>query len=269
VTDGPSGRRTSTPNVEGMRTGGTQGHPSRAPQPSSHPSPHPHPFPFSGSGRVPAGCPSRGQAATPWAPSARDARVAKGERTKRMLVEALVDLIDGGEAHPTTKQTAHRAGVSVRLVYHHFGGVHGLLLAAMALQSERHRYLLFSIPPRGPPELRIKALCRQRRLYFEEMTPVYRLAHARAYAEADLSVLLGEDRSVLRSQLAHTLHPELRARGAAAPELLDALEQATGWDAWRALRDGLDHSAPSAERVMAFTAGSMVGSPPGRSAGVH
>ena len=195
--------------------------------------------------------------------------MAKGERTRRVLVEALVDLVDGGETHPTTKQTANRAGVSVRLVYHHFGGVHGLLLAAIALQSDRHRYLLFSIPPRGPPELRIKALCRQRRLYFEEMTPVYRVAHARPYADVDLSVLLGDDRTVLRSQLAHTLDPELRARGAAAPDLLDALEQATGWDAWRALRDGLDHSAPSAERVMAFTAGSMVGSPPGRTADAH
>jgi AcrR family transcriptional regulator len=195
--------------------------------------------------------------------------VAKGERTRRVLVEALVELIDEGEAHPTTKQTAHQAGVSVRIVYHHFGGVNGLLLAAIALQSERHRYLLFTIPPRGPPELRIKALCRQRRLYFEEMTPIYRVAHARAYADVDLSVLLGDDRTVLRSQLAHTLDPELQARGVAAPELLDALEQATGWDAWRALRDGLDHSAPSAERVMAFTAGSMVGSPPGRSAEAH
>lgn len=185
------------------------------------------------------------------------------------MVEALVDLIDEGGTHPTTKQAAHRAGVSVRLVYHHFGGVNGLLLAAVALQSERHRYLLFSIPPRGPAELRIKALCRQRRLYFEEMTPVYRVAHARAYAEADLSALLSDDRTVLRSQLAHTLDPELQARGAAATQLLDALEQATGWDAWRALRDGKAHSAPSAERIMAFTVASMLGSPPSRSVAAH
>ena len=56
--------------------------------------------------------------------------MAKGERTRRVVVEALVELIDEGEHHPTTRKVADRAGVSVRLVYHHFGGIHGLLLAA-------------------------------------------------------------------------------------------------------------------------------------------
>ena len=190
----------------------------------------------------------------PWAPSARDSRVAKGERTRRLVVEALVELIDEGEDHPTTRKVAHRARVSVRLIYHHFGGIHGLLLAAVAYQSERHRDLLFTIPPRGPPELRIKALCRQRRLYFEEMTPFYRAAHSRAHLEAGLDALFADDRTILRRQLAHTLDPELGPLQSAAPELLDALEQATGWDAWRSLRDGGNHSAPSAERVIAFTA---------------
>jgi AcrR family transcriptional regulator len=202
---------------------------------------------------------SPGAAAPAWAPSARDARTARGERTRRVLVEALVDLIDGGEAQPTTQQAADRAGVSVRLVYHHFGGVHGLLLAAVALQSERHRHLLFAIPPRGPPALRIKALCRQRRLYFEEITPVYRVARARAANGAGLDDLLAADRSALRGRLAVTLAPELEASGGASTDVLDALEQATGWDAWRALRDVRGHTAPSAERAMAFTASCLIG----------
>jgi AcrR family transcriptional regulator len=184
--------------------------------------------------------------------------VAKGEQTRRAVITSLVDLIDEGETHPTTRMVAHRAGVSVRLIYHHFGGVHRLLLDAVAYQSARHRSLLFTIPPRGPPELRIKALCRQRRLYFEGMTPVYRVAHSRAHQGAGLDALLAADRTVLRSQLAHTLEPELTAHRRVAPELLDALEQATGWDAWRSLRDGRGHSAPSAERVIAFTAGCLL-----------
>jgi AcrR family transcriptional regulator len=184
--------------------------------------------------------------------------VAKGERTRRAVVEALVELIGEGDNRPTTRKAAHRAGVSVRLIYHHFGGVHGLLLAAVAHQSERHRDLLFTIPPRGPPELRVKALCRQRRLYFEEMTPVYRAAHSRAHLEAGLDALFADDRTILRRQLAHTLDPELAPLQGAAPQLLDALEQATGWDTWRSLRDGGNHSAPSAERVIAFTAACLL-----------
>ena len=230
-----------------MRAGGTQGH-------------HSH-IPYAGSGGTRATAPVRTSVPThqPWTSSVRDARTAKGEQTRRLVVEALVDLIDDGGTHPTAKRVAQRAGVSVRLVYHHFVGVHGLLLAAVALQSERHRHLLFAIPPRGPPELRIKALCRQRRLYFEELTPVYRVAHDRAHAEGGLDALLAGDRTVLRNQLAYTLGPELAARGSGGPELLDALEQATGWHAWRALRDVRDNSAPVAERAMAFVAERLLG----------
>jgi AcrR family transcriptional regulator len=239
MTDGPSGGITVARSVGYMTSGGFPGHPVDT-RPTGPP-------------RKPVG--HRG---APWTPSADDSRVAKGEQTRRSVIASLVDLVDEGETHPTTRKVAHRAGVSVRLIYHHFGGLHGLLLAAVAYQSERHRNLLFAIPPRGPPELRIKALCRQRRLYFEEMTPVYRVAHSRAHLGAGLDALVAADRAILRSQLAHTLSPELTAQQRTAPELLDALEQATGWDTWRSLRDGRDHSAPSAERVIAFTAGCLL-----------
>ena len=83
------------------------------------------------------------------------------------------------------------------------------------------------------------------------------MALARARGEAGLDVLLGDDRAALREQLARTLAPELASRKEGAPELLDALELATGWDAWRALR-GAARTAPSAERVMALTATSLL-----------
>jgi AcrR family transcriptional regulator len=189
--------------------------------------------------------------------------VAKGQQTRLLLAEALVGLVDGGVAWPTIRQVAARAGVSVRLVFHHFRGTEGLVVAAVSLQSERHRGVLFAIPPRGPPELRVRALCRQRRLYFEELTPVYRMAQARmglrANAGAALGELLAEDRARLRRQLADTLAPEIGARGAQSAVLLDALEAATGWEAWRALRDVRRLTPAAAERAMAFTAGSLLG----------
>ena len=150
----------------------------------------------------------------------------------------------------------------MRVVFHHFRGTEGLVVAALSLLSERHRGVLFAIPPRGPPELRIRALCRQRRLYFDELTPVYRLAESLVLSRADsgvaLAELLAEDRARLRHQLAGTLAPELGTRGAQSALLLDAIEQATGWEAWRALRDGRRLTPAAAERAMAFTAGSLL-----------
>ncbi len=175
-----------------------------------------------------------------------------------MLLEALVALVEEGAARPTVPAVAARAGVSVRIVYHHFAGVQQLLDDAVALQSERHRGLLFPIPPRGPPELRISALCRQRRMYFEEMTPILRLTLLRSAGGTGAGGPPAADRAALRDQLAHTLGPELASRGVRSDELLDALEHVTGWDAWRGLRDSGAHTAPSAERVMAMTAAGLL-----------
>ena len=186
-----------------------------------------------------------------------DGRVARGEETRRLLVDALVTLVDGGAHAPTNREVADRAGVSVRLVFHHFLGTQGLVVAAVAHQSERHRSILFAVPPRGPLDLRVRALCRQRRLYFEAVAPMIRLAHARADAPA-LQGLLADERARLRHQLAGTLAPEVAARGVEAEALLDALEQATGWESWRALRDVRGHTPAGAERAMAFTTGHLL-----------
>ena len=82
------------------------------------------------------------------------------------------------------------------------------------------------------------------------MTPVYRVAHARAHAADGLRQLLAADKAILRQQLATTLGPEIEAGGDEAEELLDLLEQVTGWESWCSLREARRHTAPSAERAM-------------------
>jgi AcrR family transcriptional regulator len=185
--------------------------------------------------------------------------VARGRRTRRLLVEALLELVDEGATAPTIPQIADRAGVSVRLVFHRFDGRDELILASVALQSERYRTILFAIPARGPAELRIQALCRQRRLYFEEITPIHRVANVVAGNGDGLRQLLADDRMLLRHQLAVTLAPEVRARGTHSEELVNALERATGWEAWRALRDSQGMSTAVAERAMVFTTVHLLG----------
>ena len=187
-----------------------------------------------------------------------DARRARGDHTRRALLDALIDLLDEGTDHPTVPEVAVRAGVSVRIVYHHYGSVQRLLEATVAHQSARHRHLLFPIPPRGQADIRIRALCRQRRMFFEAVTPVLRLADRRSPGTAGAGGLPVADRALLRDQLARTLAPELSARGGGADDVLDALEHATSWETWRGLRDVGGHTAPSAERVMVRTVNGLL-----------
>ena len=187
-----------------------------------------------------------------------DARLAKGDHTRRVVLDAVVAHLGERDTEPTMIDVAARAHVSVRIVYYHFGGISDLLMSAVTFQSDRYRGLLFAIPPRGPSIIRISALCRQRRLYFEEITPALTAALAKVDRRLGLLDLLADDRTLLRDQLASTLAPELHVRGCHAPETLDALEHATGWETWRALRHSGGHSLASAERVMAITAASLL-----------
>jgi AcrR family transcriptional regulator len=178
--------------------------------------------------------------------------MARGDRTRQVVLDALLELVDRGATHLTVRDVASRAGVSPRTVHNHFAGVEEMLAAAAAVQAARHRHLLCEIPPRGPCVVRITALCRQRRTYFETMSPVLLAALARPPDGPALGAVLDADRVRQCRQLADTLAPELRRNGAVVTTVLDALGFSTGWDAWRSLRYTNRFSAPGAERIMAL-----------------
>jgi AcrR family transcriptional regulator len=157
-----------------------------------------------------------------------DRRLIRGDRTRTVIIEAMIELIEAGNAYPTAHQVAEHASVSVRSLYHHFGDLDGIFLRAARLHASRYRSLIVAIPPHGPVEPRIRATCRHRRRLFEAVAPVHRVAYAR------------------------TVAPELRSHGGGAPYLLEALDVTTGWEAWHALRHHARHSASSAERVTVY-----------------
>src|SRR5208282_909869 len=49
-----------------------------------------------------------------------DGRLARSARTRHAVVDALLDLLGEGDLRPTAARIADRAGVSLRLVFHHF-----------------------------------------------------------------------------------------------------------------------------------------------------
>ncbi len=179
-----------------------------------------------------------------------DGRVARGARTRMAIVEATIDLIESGNPRPSTSEVALRAGVSVRLLFHHFADVPLLFRSAAELASARSRPLIGMIPPHGPVDVRIRAMCRQRRQLFEAIAPVLLATQART---TDLGDVLADLRSLLRRQLVVSLRPEILAQGRSAPVLLESLDQAAGWQNWTSLRFDAGRSAGQAEQVMVYT----------------
>ena len=54
-----------------------------------------------------------------------DGRLARSARTRHAVVDALLDLLGEGDLRPTAARIAERAGVSLRIVFHHFEDLRG------------------------------------------------------------------------------------------------------------------------------------------------
>lgn len=181
-----------------------------------------------------------------------DRRLARSVHTRTVIMRALIDLIDAGHPRPTTRQVAARAGVSVRSIYNHFSGVELLFCCAAEFESSQYRDLIAAIPTGGPLTGRIRAIGQQRRQLFEAIGPLLQQSYSRTPRSSRLDELLAHHRALLRGQIATVLAPEIKARGAQAPVLLEALDVATGWRAWSALRSDAGHSAEAAEQIIVY-----------------
>lgn len=180
-----------------------------------------------------------------------DRRLLRGERTRRAIAEAMIDLIDEGNPRPTSRLIAERAGVSIRLLFHHFEDVSALFIDAANVQVARHWSRMVPVSPSRPLAERIDHTCRQRRKLYVGITPLRRSAFSRVHEAPEIAKGLAASQLWLRGQLAHTFAPEIERAGNEGNQLLDALDVAAGWEAWNSLQDGTRTPA-SARRVMAF-----------------
>lgn len=184
---------------------------------------------------------------------------ARGERTRRRVAEALVALLEEGDPSPTAKAVAARAGVSVRLVFHHFEDMETLYRAVMTLQSSRHWSAVRDVPPERPLDVRIDQSVQQRSKLFEAIGAVRRAGTSLAARQPDIADRIAESDGLLRAWLEETFAPELRSAGRERRELLSALDTAASWEAWDRMRRVEHLSVAASRRVMARTIRGLLG----------
>lgn len=157
-------------------------------------------------------------------------------------MEAVLDLIRETGTQPSAQAVAERAEVSLRTVFRHFDDVESLFGAAVAHQIKRVGSMFEPLPASGDLATRIDALLTHRALLFEEIAPIRRAAQRRDEHEA-IRTWLARSHDLLRVQMVTQLAPELdRLSPAERATVVEALDVATGWPAWDAMRRlrGLD-----------------------------
>lgn len=193
------------------------------------------------------------------APTTRiDGRTARSVRTRSAIVEAMLDLIEEGDLQPTVARVAKRAGISERLIYHHFDDLESLLSAVAARQSERVIDRIRPIDPNLPLAERIEQLVEQRSRLLEWITPFRRAALLHEPFSPALRERHDQMLAHSRDQLARLFSRELQGLDTGPRrELLAALEATTSWPWWDAVRRaGL--SRPAARRAMRRTLSALL-----------
>lgn len=184
--------------------------------------------------------PSRNDSGSRTDEMSTDGRTARGARARKGIAEALISLLQEGVAGPTARQVAERAGVSLRLVFHHFEDMESLLESAVSVQVERHWQNLEAVNPEGTLRERVSATVSQRARLFDAIAPVRRAAGQASATSPTLARQLDVSRAWLRSRLRDTFSRELSMQIAGSPsderDVLSALEAATSFETWDQLR---------------------------------
>lgn len=184
---------------------------------------------------------------------ASDGRVARGQRTRRSVGEALMELLHAGDLDPTAKAVAKRAGVSLRLVFHHFADMDDLYQFVAALQLRRQWADMPELSPKLTLSTRIERTVAHRAAFFEEIAPVRRALASRALSSAGVRQAVRAADRLLLDDLKATFAPELEGLpGVARAEYLGALDTCTSWETWERLRTTSGVQVRSARRVMSL-----------------
>lgn len=181
-----------------------------------------------------------------------DGRLARSQRTRLAIVDAMRCLHYEGDLRPTAPRVAQRAGVSLRTVWQHFADLEALLVEAGRRDLEIAGRFVEPIPATLPVAERIERLTTQRARMFEAMAPPWRAARL----QEPFSVQIRSDRDRLvelgRRQLEQTFGPQLRGRrGRRRDDLLTAVQAACSWATWEGLRRDLHADPRQARAAMA------------------
>jgi TetR/AcrR family transcriptional regulator, regulator of autoinduction and epiphytic fitness len=189
-----------------------------------------------------------------------DGRTAKGlrirQRVRERILTAYIDLIRNGVPAPTARETAARAGLSLRVIFKHFSDLRALRLEAFnRMQVQSREFLPQKIPDRGTPAERLERFLQLHTRRLEYLTALRRTAAMVESVDPDVAEALREARSAALRDLAKSLGSALKpfSRGEKRA-LLTSLHMACSWESWQFLRAHYRLSPRRARAIMARAA---------------
>ena len=186
---------------------------------------------------------TRGQAAR----TSTDGRLLRSERSRQLIADALYELLGEGDLQPSAQKVADRAGVGIRTVFRLFSDMDALYATVNVRLDLEAAPLLRGGPSEGASLVeRTQSLLAERVVLYERFGPYIRATNRYRNRSEFLAAEYRKLFLSLRERLLRWL-PELRD---ATADLVEALDQATSFEAWDRLRNDQRLSRPRAQAAM-------------------
>ncbi|AMG73561.1 TetR/AcrR family transcriptional regulator [Sphingopyxis granuli] len=180
-------------------------------------------------------------------PERIDGRRERSRSSHKRIVEAMMELIAGGDLMPSAARVAEEAGIGLRTVFRHFDDMDSLYSEISATVAERVMPIVTAPYRGGDWRAHVRDLVRRRVRVFETMLPFRLAANIKRYQSPFLMAEYGRVITVER-ELVLRLLPDAVAADRIASEALCA---ALSFQTWRAMRHDQGLPAEEAGTVMA------------------
>jgi AcrR family transcriptional regulator len=174
-----------------------------------------------------------------------DGRRERSRSSRRRIVAAMMQLIEGGDLMPSAARVAEEAGIGLRTVFRQFDDMDGLYAEISETIAARVMPVVIAPYENADWRVNLRDLARRRVGIFETMMPFRRAANIKRYQSP---FLMGQYGRVvtLEREFVLRLFPEAVLRHRVATE---ALCTALSFQTWRTLRHDQCLSAEEAGTV--------------------
>ena len=162
-----------------------------------------------------------------------DGRVARSERTREAIAEALLALLEEGVQRPRALEIAKRADVAVRTVFQHFDDMEGLYAEILRRQSERIMPFLAPLDPHRSLADKVRTLVEMRDNMYAIAAPLRRgmLQVETATKSQTFTIALEELRRAMTQQIQQGFVKELHLN-TDPYDVLPRIEAITSFEMW-------------------------------------
>jgi AcrR family transcriptional regulator len=171
-------------------------------------------------------------------PGKVDGRRLRSERTRRLIVEAYMELVREHRQVPTAVQIAQRAGYSVRSIFERFPDLHALRVAATdhAIAEGRSQGALSNLDADRATRVRSHVEIRGRGC--ERWLPLWRVVSTGLSESSELRERIRLVRQLVAMRLEFMFKPELSTLSDGdRRKTLPALEAITDYESWGRMRE--------------------------------